>query len=275
MKNIHIIPTDKPTGIFESKNGLHFSIIEKIRYGEFKGFHIYITNDEEIKEGDWFLLDMSHSSHPNEVHQMGHNKWSKTGGINFSEPNSWTKACKKIILTTDSNLIKDGVQEIDEEYLEWFVKNPSCESVQYVGDDCYYEIIIPQEEPKKEVTGVDDNRPKPNYCYAKEQGHGEIGCVFPACHCGLPIKQEEPLQETFEEAAERESQLGEYDRSFESTRKNYFIKGAKWQQERMYIDIEVFTEELKDKIDSFEYSVNQNSYISDYIKEWFEQYKKK
>jgi hypothetical protein len=43
----------------------------------------------------------------------------------------------------------------------------------------------------------------------------------------------------------------------------------------MYSDIEVFTEELKDKIDSFEYSVNQNSYISDYIKEWFEQFKKK
>jgi len=54
-----------------------------------------------------------------------------------------------------------------------------------------------------------------------------------------------------------------------------FIAGAKWQQERMYSDIELFTEELKDKIDSFEYSVNQNSYISDYIKEWFEQFKKK
>jgi hypothetical protein len=51
--------------------------------------------------------------------------------------------------------------------------------------------------------------------------------------------------------------------------------GAKWQAERMYRDIEVFTQELKDKIDSFEYSVNQNSYISDYIKEWFEQFKKK
>jgi hypothetical protein len=50
------------------------------------------------------------------------------------------------------------------------------------------------ENLKKEVTGVDDNRPKPNYCYVKEQGHGGIGCVFPVCHCGLPIKQEEPKQ---------------------------------------------------------------------------------
>jgi hypothetical protein len=30
---------------------------------------------------------------------------------------------KKIILTTDLDLIKDGVQSIDNEFLEWFVKN--------------------------------------------------------------------------------------------------------------------------------------------------------
>jgi hypothetical protein len=42
----------------------------------------------------------------------------------------------------------------------------------------------------------------------------------------------------------------------------------------MYNCIEFFTEELKDKIDSFEFSVNENSYISDYIEEWFEKFKK-
>jgi hypothetical protein len=51
-------------------------------------------------------------------------------------------------------------------------------------------------------------------------------------------------------------------------------EGAKWQAERMYNCIEFFTEELKDKIDSFEFSVNENSYISDYIEEWFEKFKK-
>jgi hypothetical protein len=35
---------------------------------------------------------------------------------------------KKIILTDNKDLIKDGVQAIDDEFLEWFVKNPSCES---------------------------------------------------------------------------------------------------------------------------------------------------
>jgi hypothetical protein len=66
--------------------------------------------------------------------------------------------CKKIILTTDQELIKDGVQSIDDEFLEWFVKNPSCEYIQttelslFNGDTGQsghykYEIIIPQEEP--------------------------------------------------------------------------------------------------------------------------------
>jgi hypothetical protein len=50
MKNIHILQTDQPTGIFETNSGLQFSIMNKVRHGEFKGFHIYITSSEEIKE---------------------------------------------------------------------------------------------------------------------------------------------------------------------------------------------------------------------------------
>lgn len=80
---------------------------------------------------------------------------------------------KKIILTTDVDLIKNGVQEIDDEFLEWFVKNPSCENVNIekicnnCGDrDCIhaichsqitkakgdtYKIIIPNLEIWKDV----------------------------------------------------------------------------------------------------------------------------
>jgi len=64
---------------------------------------------------------------------------------------------KKIILTTDQNLIKDGVQAIDDEFLEWFVKNPSCEEVKVEGhiykgqDETEYKIIIPKEEQKQHL----------------------------------------------------------------------------------------------------------------------------
>jgi hypothetical protein len=36
---------------------------------------------------------------------------------------------RKVVLTTDQKLIKDGVQAIDDEFLDWLVKNPSCESL--------------------------------------------------------------------------------------------------------------------------------------------------
>jgi hypothetical protein len=59
---------------------------------------------------------------------------------------------------------------------------------------------------------------------------------------------------------------------------HYALKQAKemekQQIEKMYSEVKVFTEELNDRIDSFEYSVNQNSYVSDYVNEWFEQFKK-
>ena len=59
MKNIHILQTKEPTRIFETNTGLQFSIIDKVRVGEYKGFHIYITSDEEIKDirpykGKWW-----------------------------------------------------------------------------------------------------------------------------------------------------------------------------------------------------------------------------
>jgi hypothetical protein len=68
------------------------------------------------------------------------------------------KCWKKIILTTNQDLINDGVQAIDDEFLEWLVKNPSCEGVNvekvYIMDSITpknlieYKILIPKEEPK-------------------------------------------------------------------------------------------------------------------------------
>jgi translation initiation factor 2 beta subunit (eIF-2beta)/eIF-5 len=67
---------------------------------------------------------------------------------------------EKITLTTNTKLIADDVQAIDDTFLEWFVKNPSCEKVEVklIHDEDwsdiygafeidYYKIIIPKEEP--------------------------------------------------------------------------------------------------------------------------------
>ena len=116
------------------------------------GKELFITNDEEIKEGidQWYLDKVL-----NEPYNSGGAQYSSKQDV--------------IILTTDQDLIKDGVQAIDDEFLEWFVKNPTCEKVEIdklsvrnitgygAGGDveCYYtesyKIIIPKEEPKQEL----------------------------------------------------------------------------------------------------------------------------
>jgi hypothetical protein len=107
------------------------------------GKELFITSDEEIKEGDYYIT-------PN-------NTVLKALGPMLINVEDY----KKIILTTDFRLAPD-VQKIDDEFLEWFEKNPSCEevkvenvyktaSINFGNQFNYYKIIIPQEEPKQET----------------------------------------------------------------------------------------------------------------------------
>ena len=117
MKNIHVLPTDKPSRIRIGNNGnFVFGLIQNSiasKNDSYTNQNIYITSDEKIKKYDWYIAD-------NKLYRasVDHN------------PELYTYGCKKLILTTDQDLIKDGVQAIDDEFLEWFVKNPTCERVE-------------------------------------------------------------------------------------------------------------------------------------------------
>jgi hypothetical protein len=165
MKNIHILPTNKPSRlIYNDANQLCYhsnkSFKNDRKWMHRKKFNNYITNDEEIKEGDWFIaLDGS-----NDIYKA--NKvW-----LDIIKENS--NPSQKIILTTDQDLIKDDVQSIDYEFLEWFVKNPSCEEVEvgktnklidnYAEKHEYkwevkYQIYIPKKEVKQHVEFINNN----------------------------------------------------------------------------------------------------------------------
>jgi murein DD-endopeptidase MepM/ murein hydrolase activator NlpD len=149
MKNIHILPTDKPSRLSILGSGKLDFGPEFISSSNSKAQHIYITSDEEIKERRLrFIMD---------------NRERMCGLIHQVSVVLDSKICPEIILTTDQDLIKYGVQAIDDEFLEWFVKNPSCEQVEVQNDyllwknsekeklsDCY-KIIIPKEEPMKQT----------------------------------------------------------------------------------------------------------------------------
>lgn len=110
MENIHVLPTDKPSRLHKIGNEIGLTDTPNSNFLA-KQQNIYITNDEEIKKGDWVYLVNSNTT------------------TQVLEDLGKLPHIKKIILTTDQDLIKDGVQAIDDEFLEWFAKNPSCESV--------------------------------------------------------------------------------------------------------------------------------------------------
>jgi hypothetical protein len=134
MKNIHVLPTDKPSRLH--KYNFEGFALSKETLNWKEAYNIYITSDEEIKEND-YITD-------------GYLVWKW-------KDDSSLLGRKKIILTTDQDLIKDGVQAINDEFLEWFVKNPSCEDVEVKNplianvSDFGYKIIIPSSEIWKDV----------------------------------------------------------------------------------------------------------------------------
>jgi hypothetical protein len=232
MKNVHLLPTNKPSRlIYNDANQLCYhsnkSYKNDRKWMHRKKFNIYITSDEQAKEGDW-CLDIFTKS----VFKYG--KGLAKGQTTL------LNATKKIILTTDQDLIKDGVQPIDDEFLNWFVKNPSCEFVetQCSGRNC-----------------IED-----------------FGCTKEGCNGVEPLEiiipQEELKQEpTLEEAAEKSTQLWFQNNDFT---KELFIKGANWQAERMYSEEEV-------KLISFSAMDYKQDRIINYTEKvkWFEQFKKK
>jgi hypothetical protein len=147
MKNIHILPTDQPSRLhlWTDENGMRLALCE-LEYSHTRNTqNLYITSSEEIIEGvnQWYLDKFL-------------NKPMNSGGAQYGEKQNI------ITLTTDQTLIADGVQSINDEFLKWFVKNPTCEFVEVksdwklLGNDyehngyatLVYKIIIPQEEPK-------------------------------------------------------------------------------------------------------------------------------
>lgn len=156
MKNIYLIPTDKPSRLADMEGLLVLGDNLKSPIGHPTMYlyqNIYITSDDEIKEGDITIYGKSLFLVESILHKSGPfrhlNPKIKIQGrflpdMTIGKFDSLTPL-KKIILTTDPDF---GVQSIDDEFLEWFVKNPSC---QYGGykDINWDKIITLKEEPKQ------------------------------------------------------------------------------------------------------------------------------
>ncbi len=235
MRNIYVLPTNKPSRLIIYSTLLNeFRLLDKL-YEDWKHKrHIYITNEEKIKEGDWQLSNDKHIT---------------------VRTNSFHESDKKIILTTDQDLIKDGVQAIDDEFLKWFIKNQSCKKVKVNpmlsnnGRAFYgYKIIIPKKEVfKHEVRVLSKEEVLANRCSAYEF---------------IDFNK----QETPEEVAERFKEFCSW-----GCEKS-FLEGYKLAQEISYSE--------KDMKEAFRvgFNVGYNdetspSYLT--FEQWFKKFKKK
>ena len=108
-----------------------------------------------------YIVDYNQSVRENGV-------WAVCGFTNDILKNRNGQKAYKVILSNNPKLIVDGIQEIPTDFLEWFVNNPGCESVEVkdymkkVGIETdangyremdllkrFYDIEIPQDQPKQ------------------------------------------------------------------------------------------------------------------------------
>jgi hypothetical protein len=266
MKNLHIIPTDKPSRLFLNKvnnkllldSDTYCDLIKRLPSSNYQ--NLYITNSEEIKEGDYY-----YNERLNQVYQAIRKLGYNTVDREF-----------KVILTTDLRLAPD-VQKIDDEFLEWFVKNPSCEEVETFvdtmgcslencnGNHCVnYKIIIPKEELKQELN---------LNCFDCNKSLQDCTCIENT------INMTDPLEQAAKEYAERHldvsGNLGKY------LVKAVFQDGVKWEQEQ---DKNKYSEEEVKKIAfDFYYDISHQMGVAENlisenvtnVDVWFKQFKKK
>jgi hypothetical protein len=253
MKNIHVLPTEKPSIICKLDNVLVLSKIGTLT-NDTKSLirqNMYITNEEKFVRDEYITdgIEVIKAT-PKLVNAQG-----------LVDRRDW----KKIILTTDQDLIKDGVQAIDDEFLEWFVKNPSCE---YVNIEKYH--------------GINTSIAEVNYISGDGslswQGRSDLRDYK------IIIPKEEPKQETLEEFAKRiANDIKHFEIKLDYQDGIYYgiQLGAKWQQEqdkKMYSE-----EEVENIIQKLMHDVHcgdlcYREYVIDFKlspRQWFEQLKKK
>ena len=263
MKNIHVLSTNKPSIlVYDTNDDLNLTSMKMVQEFSNKKVHIYITSDEEIKEGDVVKIPCGVGKVKELFWKFGNDNPSYivedifTYKLRYGQKedelqiNSFRyEDVKKIILTTDQDLIKEGVQAIDDEFLEWFVKNPSCEEVKV--------DLVSVNEFGSEIT---------------VNGYGFDKFIYK-----IIIPKEEPKQETLEEAAEKyANKKGDIPTTKleDAIFKQGFIDGAKWQQEQMYSE-EDLRQAFRDGQENINYSETYglDSKLTEH--EWFEQFKKK
>jgi len=138
LRQVVMLPTEKATDIHIWKDILYYGETNLEGYGiEYK--HLYLTSDEEIKEGDWYLFS----------------------NVLLQSDGGYKRNCPKIIATTDKSLLintKDIysnnsiIPQIPESFIKAYVESGGT----------IKEVLVEYEE-QEEYTTPQGNAERENY----------------------------------------------------------------------------------------------------------------
>jgi hypothetical protein len=170
MKNIFLIPTDKSSSIWINY------VVKRLIYGQFtsnddkincQNQNVYITSDSKFVRDEYITdgIEVMKAT-PKLVDAQG-----------LVDRRNW----RKIVLTNDLELIKDGIQEIEDLFLVWFVKNPTFDEIEIGKTNKLIDNYADEEKEKWEVK-YHIYIPKKNFYCGDEVDYGEQ-CDFQCDRC--------------------------------------------------------------------------------------------
>lgn len=140
-QNIYVIETKGLTDVYKDKccNVVYSPFID---LPNLTGLHIYIVSDDEINENDWHInKTMNEADRASRNLSINHKSDGEFGA-------SIRKQYKKIILTSNINLVSDGVEALDNNFYSWFAKNPDRKHIKIIPKN----VVCTNEEKSHGIT---------------------------------------------------------------------------------------------------------------------------
>jgi hypothetical protein len=268
-KNIFLLPTDKSSRLYLEYGDGDLCLANNLlpQTSRSNNQNVHITSDEKIKQYDWCL-----NTKTKNIFQATFTDVNSIYAINPSCKYEDSDKVKKIILTTDQSL--KGVQSIDNQFLNWFVKNTNCEQIKIDSEikcfdkngfsisSCIYDtdyskmVYIPIIPLDADFLG------RTSFDLLKQEAIKEEMAEFD--------EQQTLEQDAKKYAVNKRNKKNLTNREFDLCQKD-FIEGAKHQAERSFSKEEVI--ELLQKY-RFDLSSGKTAIIGDTTNFWFDQFKK-
>lgn len=109
VKNLHLISIDEESRILKTPDGKFIIVKDPIKIEHYENYIMHFTSSKY--KGKWHLED---------------GDTLKLFPDYLTDPTQY----KMVLMTTDQNLINQGVQPIDDDFLKRFFNNLNCEKVE-------------------------------------------------------------------------------------------------------------------------------------------------